>query len=84
MTIDEAKQWHAALASAAAQLSISITRRSFSPRMFPSLVALLRPVLRDMEVESIKHLAVEKVTREAAALSETLQPQRQQRKRTLR
>ena len=78
MTLDEAKQWHTALASVAGQLSIAIARKAWTSRMIAVCVATLRPVLRDMEVENLRNLAAEKMAKEAAAKP---RPERQRKKR---
>jgi hypothetical protein len=76
MTKDEALRWHAALAAASGLLSGAIARNSQSHRLTESILSMLRPVVRELEVEALTYAARDKVEKEAAA-----KPQRVQRRR---
>ena len=74
MTKEDALRWHAALASIAGQLSGALARGSWSPRLLNTSLAMLKPVVREMEIADYKTQAKAEVEKEA-------KPQRQKRKR---
>lgn len=75
MTKGDAVRWHAALASAAGMLSGAIARDALTGRLVNSIASVVKPVLREIEIEEIAFLARLKVE------AENLKPQRQTRKR---
>jgi len=74
MTKGDAVRWHAALAAAAGMLSGAIARDALSARLVNSIASVVKPVLREIEIEEITFLAREKVEAERIA-----KPQRQPR-----
>lgn len=64
MTREDAARWHAALAASAGQLSGALARNSHSRRLVQNLLAMLRPVLREMETDDLQYQALENIAKE--------------------
>lgn len=67
MTREDAVRWHAALASASGQLSGSIARRAHSRRLIQDLLAMLRPVLKEMETDDLQYQALDNIEKNPPA-----------------
>lgn len=61
MTREDAIRWHQALAASAGALSGSIARKAHSKRLVQDLLSMLRPVLREMETDSLQYEALENI-----------------------
>lgn len=72
MTKEEALQWHAGIAAAAGMLSGAIARGYKSRRLVQDCLSLLRPVIKEMEIDALTYAAEEKAASK---------PQRQKRTR---
>lgn len=76
MTKGDAVRWHAALAAASGMLSGAIARNALSARLVQDAMSLVKPVVREFEVEIMKYEVQAKIAKEALA-----KPQRQKRMR---
>lgn len=64
MTREDAMRWHAALASSAGQLSGALARKAYSRRMVQDLLAMLRPVIRELETDDLQYQALANIEKD--------------------
>jgi hypothetical protein len=78
MTKGDVIRWHAAIAAAGGMLSGAIARNALTVRLVQDALSLVKPVVREFEVEVMKAEAQKKIEQEALAKQK---PQRQKRMR---